>query len=141
MKMKTLLLLGALIAAGSVMAGPPRGRSGGGPRGGGGFRPPPRAMHGGMSFRHHSPPPLRFHAPLHRHVSYYNRGGSGFWTGFAGGVVGGIIGGTLTDAVVGPSVIVTSPSSCRTVRRSESSVQDTTRRGPYRFSDVPRLNG
>ncbi len=67
-------------------------------------------MRGGMRFGHCSPPPPRFHAPLHRHVSYYNRGGSGFWTGFAGGVVGGIIGGTLTDAVVGPSVVVTSPT-------------------------------
>lgn len=85
MNKKVMILLGTVVAAGALLAGPR-----GGPRPGGhrGFRPAP--IH---------------HAPVHHHHhgSFWGRGGSHFWPGF----VGGIIGGTLVDAVVTTPVVST----------------------------------
>ena len=92
MNKKLILAFGALLAAGTLLAGPH-----GGPRGGfgghrGGFGRGPAPM------MHHRPAPMH-----HHHHSSWGRGGRHFWPGFVGGVVGGV----LTDAIVGPRVIAT----------------------------------
>ena len=95
MNKKVILVFGAILAAGTLMARPgfggPRGGFGG-PRGGfhGGFRPAP--------VMHHRPAP----PPMHHHGGW-GRGGCHFWPGFVGGVVGGV----LTDAIIGPRVVTT----------------------------------
>ena len=99
MNKKLILVFGAILAAGTLMARPgfggPRGGFGG-PRGGfghhGGFGRGPAPM------MHHRPAPMH-----HHHHGGWGHGGRGFWPGFVGGVVGGV----LTDAIIGPRVITT----------------------------------
>ena len=95
MNKKLILAFGAILAAGTLLAG-----HHGGPRGGfgghrGGFGRGPAPM------MHHRPAPPPMHH--HHHHSTWGRGGSHFWPGFVGGVVGGV----LTDAIIGPRVVTT----------------------------------
>lgn len=94
MNKKMILVFGAVLAAGTLMARPgfggPRGGFGG-PRGGFSRRPAP--------MMHHRPAPIMHH----HHHSGWGHGGRHFWPGFVGGVVGGV----LTDAIIGPRVITT----------------------------------
>ena len=95
MNKKMILVFGAILAAGTLMARPGPGFGGhrggfGGPRGGfGGPRP----------MMHHRPAPIMHH----HHHGGWGHGGRNFWPGFVGGVVGGV----LTDAIIGPRVITT----------------------------------
>ena len=98
MNKKMILVFGAILAAGTLMARP--GPGFGGHRGGfGGSRP----------MMHHRPAPMMHHRPMpppmhhHHHHSGWGHGGRHFWPGFVGGVVGGV----LTDAIIGPRVITT----------------------------------
>ena len=98
MNKKMILVFGAILAAGTLMARP--GPGFGGHRGGfGGPRP----------MMHHRPAPMMHHRPMpppmhhHHHHSGWGHGGRHFWPGFVGGVVGGV----LTDAIIGPRVITT----------------------------------
>ena len=96
MNKKLILAFGAILAAGTLLAGHHGGPRGGfgGHRGGFGRGPAPMMHH------RPAPPPMHHH---HHHHSSWGRGGSHFWPGFVGGVVGGV----LTDAIVGPRVITT----------------------------------
>ena len=93
MNKKLILAFGAILAAGTLLAG-----HHGGPRGGfghhGGFGRGPAPM------MHHRPAPPPMH---HHHHGGWGRGGRHFWPGFVGGVVGGV----LTDAIIGPRVVTT----------------------------------
>ena len=89
MNKKMILVFGAILAAGTLMARP--GPGFGGPRGG--FSRPAPMMH-------HRPAPPPMH---HYRNGGWGRGGSHFWPGFVGGVVGGVV----TDALIGPRVIAT----------------------------------
>ncbi len=84
------MAFGAIVAAGTLLAGP-RGGFGG--------------HHGGPGrVSHHRPAPMMHHRPapvVHHHHGGWGHGGRNFWPGFVGGVVGGV----LTDAIVGPRVI------------------------------------
>ena len=101
MNKKLILAFGALLAAGTLLAGPHGGFGGhrggfGGPRGG--FsRPAPMMHHRPAPIMHHRPAPIMHH----HHHSGWGRGGRHFWPGFVGGVVGGV----LTDAIIGPTVV------------------------------------
>ena len=75
-------MLGAVVLAGAVLAGP----HGHGPRPGGHFG--------------HRPP------VVHHHHCGWGHGGRNFWPGFVGGVVGGLVG----SAVVSQPVVVTTPT-------------------------------
>ena len=104
MNKKMILVFGAILAAGTLMARP--GPGFGGHRGGfGGPRP----------MMHHRPAPMMHH----HHHSGWGRGGRYFWPGFVGGVVGGV----LTDAIIGPTVVtapvVTTPVMATPVYTSQ----------------------
>ena len=118
---KSMIVLGIVLAAGSLFARPHGGFGGprggfGGPRGGFGghgfSRPAPMMHHAGPMHRmpmHRPmpPPPPRHHYYGYR-GGYWGHGGSCFWPGFVGGVVGGVVGSVITDAVVGPAVVASS---------------------------------
>ena len=106
MNKKMILVFGAILAAGTLMARP--GPGFGGHRGGFGG-PRPMMHHRPAPMMHHRPAPMMHHRPMpppmhhHHHHSGWGHGGRHFWPGFVGGVVGGV----LTDAIIGPRVITT----------------------------------
>ena len=95
MDKKMILVFGAILAAGTLMARP--GPGFGGPRGG--FGGPRGGFGGPRPMMHHRPAPIMHH----HHHGGWGYGGRNFWPGFVGGVVGGV----LTDAIIGPRVITT----------------------------------
>ena len=95
MNKKMILVFGAILAAGTLMARP--GPGFGGPRGG--FGGPRGGFGGPRPMMHHRPAPIMHH----HHHGGWGHGGRNFWPGFVGGVVGGV----LTDAIIGPRVITT----------------------------------
>lgn len=83
MKMRTMTVVAAVLAASCVVAAP-RGRGPG--------RPGPVVVR---------------HAGHHHHHSVWGRGGSHFWPNFVGGVVGGVIADTILPRPA--PVVVASP--------------------------------
>lgn len=127
-KVKTVIALGALVMAGTVMAGP---------RGCPGFRP---------SHHHFRPRPcFPHHSPIGRHGGW-GRGGCNFWPGFVGGVVGGLVGTTITrpvvvttPTVVTPAVVTTPVVTQTVVARPVTMVQNVWVEGCY--VDQMQANG
>lgn len=81
MNKKVMILLGTVVAAGALLAGPR-------PGGHRGFRSAPA--------RHH------YH-------SSWGRGGRNFWPGFVGGVIGGAIANTVVTTPVVTTPVVATP--------------------------------
>jgi hypothetical protein len=113
MNKKMILVFGAVLAAGTLMARP--GPGFGGHRGGFGG-PRPMMHHRPAPMMHHRPAPMPHH---YHHHSGWGHGGRHFWPGFVGGVVGGV----LTDAIIGPTVVtapvVTTPVMATPVYTSQ----------------------